>query len=166
MNTVGVSPKSNTQVLNGTGTSVPPIFIRIQDVGSPRGSIGPHKFSNTHSFKTSINRFSPKHGHPMPIFSKAIGRKTVADKSTDVNSRCGMDFGRNSIVAESPNIMDFGLSPANTPDKIKSIIFPTTRVGRLMNGSNWLRPRHDIEEVTAERVSKKKHTATIFKKIV
>ena len=41
MNTVGLSPRSTTQVLTGTGTSAPPIHIRIQEVGSPRGSIGP-----------------------------------------------------------------------------------------------------------------------------
>ena len=51
--------------------------------------------------------------------------------------------------------MDFGLSPANTPDKLNSVIVPTTRVIGLTNGSDWIWPRHDIEEVTAERVSKK-----------
>ena len=41
MNTVGVSPGAITQVLIGTGTSTPPVCIRSQDIGSPRGSIGP-----------------------------------------------------------------------------------------------------------------------------
>ena len=90
------------------------------------------------------------------IFSKAIGRKTVSDKITDVYARKRIDFGSNSVLSKIPNFMDFGLSPANTPDKINSIIFPTTRVVRLKNGSGWLAPRHDIEEVMAERVIKAK----------
>ena len=67
-----------------------------------------------------------------------------------------MDFGSNSVVSESPNFMDFGLSPSNTPDKLKSVIVPTTRVGRLTNVSNWPRPRHDIKEDKAEKVSETK----------
>ena len=57
MNTVGVSPRATTKVLTGTGTSAPPIRIRSQEIGSPRGSIGPQKFRNAHPFKTSINLF-------------------------------------------------------------------------------------------------------------
>ena len=67
-----------------------------------------------------------------------------------------MEFGSNYVVAESPNLMDFGLSLANTPDKIKSVIGPTTRVVRLTNGSSWLASGHDIEEVMVEKVSKAK----------
>ena len=67
-----------------------------------------------------------------------------------------MDFGSNFVVAKIPNLMNFGLSPANTPGKIKYVIVPTTRVGRLTNGSVWIRHRHDIEEFTAERVSEEK----------
>ena len=152
MNTVGVSPISTTQVLIGNGTSVPPTRIRSQETVSPRGSIGPQEVRNAHPFKTSTNQFSPKQGNPTPIYRKAIGRKTVTDESADANSRCGMDLGRNSVVAKNPSFMYFGLSPANIPDKIKSVIVPTARVRRLTNVSNWLRPRHDIEEVTADRV--------------
>ena len=41
MNTVKGSPRSTTQAMAGTGTYTPPIHIRSQDIGSPRGSIGP-----------------------------------------------------------------------------------------------------------------------------
>ena len=80
MNTIGLSPKATIQVMTGTGTSSPPICKRIQEIGSPRGSIGPQKVRNDHPFKTSINRFSPEHGHPTPIFSKVIVRKTVPQR--------------------------------------------------------------------------------------
>ena len=164
MNTIGVPPRATTQVLTGTGISGPPIRIRGQEVGSPRGSIGPQKARNAHLFKTSINVFSPKHGHPTPIFSKAIGCKTFSKESADVNSCYGMDFGRNSDVIKSPNFMEFGLWPAKTPDKIESVIVPTTRVGRLANGPNRIRTRHDIEEVTADRVGgTKSHIDYILK---
>ena len=75
-----------------------------------------------------------------------------------------MDFGRNFVVTKSPKFMDFGLSPANTPDKTKYVIVPTTRYGELTNGSDWLWPRNDIEEVIADRVSgTKEKTDNILK---
>ena len=60
--------------------------------------------------------------------------------------------------------MDFGLSPANTSYKLKSVIIPTARFRRSTNGSNWRRPRHDIEEVTTERVSETKGYIDYIKK--
>ena len=153
--TVRVSSRSTNQVLTGTGIFAPPIRIRIQEIRSPRGSIGPHKVRNVQPFKNSINLFSPKHGHPTSIFSKVIGCKTVSDESADVNPCCGMDFRRNFVITNSPTFMDFRLSPTNKPDKIKSVIVPTTRFGRLANGSNWIWTWHDTEEVTVEIVSKK-----------
>ena len=57
MSTVGLSPRSTTQALTGTGTSAPPIRIRSQEIGSPRGSIGPQKVRNAHLFQTSITQF-------------------------------------------------------------------------------------------------------------
>ena len=67
-----------------------------------------------------------------------------------------MDFPSNSIVTKIPNFLDLRLSPANITDKLKLFIDPTTRVERLMNDSNWIASRHDIEEVTVERVSEAK----------
>ena len=75
-----------------------------------------------------------------------------------------MDIGSNYVVSESPNFMDFGLSPVNTPNKLKYVIVPTTRVRRLTNGSDRLASRHDIEEVTVERGSEAKvYSHYIFK---
>ena len=64
-----------------------------------------------------------------------------------------MDFGHNSVIAANPNFV-----------KIKSTIVPTTRVGRLTNGSDWLWPWHDIEEVMAERVRKSKRIQQLYLK--
>ena len=62
MNIVGVSRIYTTHVITGTGTSTPLISKSRQTIDSPRGSIGPHKVSNTHPFKTSINKFLPNLG--------------------------------------------------------------------------------------------------------
>ena len=156
MNIVGVSQRANIQFMTGTGTPAPTICIRRQKIGSLRGSIGPQKARNTHLFKNSINKISPEHEHHTPIFSKLIDHKIVPDESADVYAHKSMEFGSNSVAAESPNFMNFGLSPANTPDKLKFITVPTIKVGRLMNVSNWIQPRHNIEEVKAERMSKAK----------
>ena len=153
MSTVGVSPISSTQVMTGSGTSEPPIRIRSQGIGSPRGSIVPQKVRNANPFKTSIYQLSPKHGHPTPIFSKVMFCKIFPDESANIYARKRMDFRSNYVVAKIPNFIDFGLSPANTPYKLKCIIFSTTKVGRLTNCSYWLLPMHDIEEVRAEIVS-------------
>ena len=100
----------------------------------------------------------------MPIFSKLIGPKKVPGESSDFYGRKRMDFGSNSVVVESPNFMGFRLSPANTTDKIKSVIGPTTRVQRLMNGFNFLASRNYIEEVTVEIVIEEKvYSDYIFK---
>ena len=73
MSTFRVSPRATNKVLTGTGTSAPPIRIRSQVIGIPSGSICPQKFRNAHPFKTTINLFSPIHGHRTPILSKVIG---------------------------------------------------------------------------------------------
>ena len=67
-----------------------------------------------------------------------------------------VDFGSNYVVFESPNLMDFRLSTANTTGKLKSIIGPTTIFERFTNGSNWLAYRHGIEEAMVERVKEAK----------
>ena len=92
----------------------------------------------------------------MPVFGKVVVPKTVPNEISNIYTRKRMDFGSNSVVTKSPNFMDLSLSPANTTDKLKSIISPATRVERLTNGSNWLASRHDIEEVRVERVGEAK----------
>ena len=50
--------------------------------------------------------------------------------------------------------MNFELSYANTTDEMGSVFIPTARVGRPIDGSNWIPPEYDISEATADRVSK------------
>ena len=76
--------------MTGAGTSAPPFRIRIQKIGSPRGSIGTQKVRNAHPLKTPIDRFSPIYGHPTPIFIKAISCKTVPNKSNSESKYVSM----------------------------------------------------------------------------
>ena len=65
-----------------------------------------------------------------------------------------MNFRSDTVLSESPNFMNFGLSYVKTTDKIGSVFVPTTRVGRTTNVSNWILPGHDISKATTDRVSK------------
>ena len=48
--------------------------------------------------------------------------------------------------------MYFELSFVNTRDELRFVFFPNNRVGRTMDGSNWILPGQDIGESTADRV--------------
>ena len=65
----------------------------------------------------------------------------------DVNARKRMNFTINSVV-------DLGLSPAHTRDKLKSVFAPATRAGEVTDKSDRLASRHRIAEVTDVRVNK------------
>ena len=132
MNTAGVSPRSTTQVLTSTGTSTPPIRIRSQDIGIPGVSIGPQKFRNAHP----LIYFLLNMGTLCPFSVRwSVAKQSLTKSPTSTRAK-RMDFGSKYVLSESPNFLDFGMSPANTPDTFKSIIVPTTRVGRLTNGSD------------------------------
>ena len=66
---------------------------------------------------------------------KIIGSKVVTKKSADVYVRGQMNFGSDTVFSKNPNFINFGMSPINTTDKLRSVIFPTTRVGRPANFS-------------------------------
>ena len=136
VNTAVATARLNLQSPNFISNSDSPTRTGTQDIVIPRQSIIPQKGRNGDPLDAPINQFLAVHGHPTPIFIKVIGPKTVPDESADVYVRKRMDFWSNSVVAESPNFMDFRLSPANTTDKLKSVIGPTTRVKILTNGSN------------------------------
>ena len=127
-----------------------------QYIVSPRRSIIATKARNAEPLEAPINRISAVHGHSTSIFSKLIGPKTVSGEIDDVYARKRMDFASNSVVAESPNLLDVGMSPANTTDKLKSVIGPATRGEGLTDISGWLTSRHGCEEVTVGRVSEAK----------
>ena len=67
-----------------------------------------------------------------------------------------MNFRSDTVLSESSNFVNFGLSSVNTTDELGSVFVPITRVRRPTTGSNWLLLVQDISEATADRVSKKK----------
>ena len=155
-NTVGITSRTNTQVLSGTGPSTSPTSIGIQKTEGTRRSIILQEARNAEPLDGSINQFPAKHREPTPGWSKIIGNKLVTDKSADVYARGRMNFGSDTNLSENPNFMNFGLSPVKKIDKLRSVFVSTTRVGSPKNSSNWIKPRHDIEEATADRVSETK----------
>ena len=67
-----------------------------------------------------------------------------------------MNFASNAVFRKNPKLVDLGLSPAHTADKLKSVIGPATRAGGLADKSDGLSSSHGIAEVTADRVSEAK----------
>ena len=165
VNTAVATARLTLQSPNFIGTSNSPTQTGTQDIFRPRRSIISQKSRNAKPLDAPINRFLAIHGHPTPIFSKVISPKTVPDKNADFYAHKRMDLVSNSVVAEIPNFMDFSLSPANTTDKLKSVIGPTTRVERLTNICDWLESRHGCEEVTVGRVREAKAFSDYIKKL-
>ena len=138
---------------NFNSTSNSPTWNRNQDIASSRRSVITTTARNADPLDAPINQILDSHGHPKSIFSKVIGSKIVSGESADIYARERMDIASNFVVAESPNFMDFGLSPANTIDKLKSVIGTTTKVEGLTDSSDCLATRHICKEVTVGRVS-------------
>ena len=108
-NTVGITPRTTTQVQTGIGPSVPPSIIGSQKVEDPRQSIIPQEVRNANPLNASINRILAKHRDPTPSWSKLISSKTFTNKSAGVYARGWMNFRSDTVLSESPNFMDFGL---------------------------------------------------------
>ena len=156
INTVRMPPRTTTPVWNSTGPSVPPINIGIQKIKGPRRPIIPQEIRNPEPLTDSINRINDKHRYPDPSWSKVIGIKTFTNESADIYARGRMNFWSDTILSESPNFMDLGLSTFNKTDELGSVVVPTARIGRPEDGSNWLLPGHDISEATADIVNRTK----------
>ena len=116
------------------GTSNSPTQNGTQDVASPRRSIIATKARNAKPHDAPINVFLAVHGHSTFIFRKIIGLKTVPKESTNVYARKRMDLTSNYVIGKNPNFVGWGLSPANTADKLKSFISPATIVEGLADG--------------------------------
>ena len=125
-----------------------------QDITSPRRSIGPQWSKDAQPLDTSINVIYSKHRDPEKTWSKVIGRKFTVESSTYVNSRCRMNLTRDTILTESPNFVNMGLSSVHISDELGSIFILNTRVRRQTYGSNLILTVHRIGEVTADRVSR------------
>ena len=103
---------------NFIGTSDSQTRTGNQYITSPWRSIILQKGSNANPLEAPINKFSAVHGHPTPISSKLIGPKKVSGEIADVYAHENMHCASNSIVSESQDFMDLGLSPANTTDTL------------------------------------------------
>ena len=139
-NTTGMTPKLITSVWIGAGHSVSPTRMGIQDIGIPRGSIGPQEGRDNQPLDTSINGIYAKHRYPAPTWSKVIGSKLSDKSSTEVYSRCRMNLTRDAVLIKTPNFMNLGLSSVHTSDELGSIFIPTNIIGRLTDESNWILP--------------------------
>ena len=106
-NTVGIPPRTTTQVWTGTVTSFPPISIGSQNIEGPRRSIIPQEVRNIEPLDASINIFPAKHRNPTTIWSKVISSKKVTNESADIDARDPMNFGSDTVLSESPNLMNF-----------------------------------------------------------
>ena len=155
-NNVIITPITTTQVPTGTGPSISPISIGSQKIEGPMRSIIPQEVRNAKPLNVFIYVFPAKHRDPMTVWSKVIGSKAFTNESADVYARSHMNFGSDTVLSESPNFMNFGLSSVNTMDEIGSVFVPTTRDRIPTNGSNWLLPGHDISEATADIMRKTK----------
>ena len=100
INTVGIPPRTTTQVMTGTGPFAYPISIGIQNIEGPRRSITPQEVSNAKTLKSSINKFPANHREPTPGWIKIIGSKVVTDESADVYACSGMNFESDTILSE------------------------------------------------------------------
>ena len=138
----------------GGSTNTSPSRTGSQDITSPRRSIGTQWIRDAQPLDTYIDVIYSKHRDPEPTWSKVIGRKFTEESSTYVNSRCRMDLTRDTILTESPNIVNLGLSSVHLSDEIGFVFIPITRVRRPTDGSNLILPVHSIGEVTADRVSR------------
>ena len=72
----------------------------------------------------------------------------VPRESANINARERIDFVSYSVIGESPNFLDLGLSPANTEDNLKSVFLPATRVEGLTDNFNWLSSMHGCKGFT------------------
>ena len=83
-NAFGMPPIFTTPVRIGDGPSVSPTRMGSQDIGSPRGSIGPQEFRDAQPLDTSINGIYSKHRDPASTWIKVIGRKFTDGYSADI----------------------------------------------------------------------------------
>ena len=135
------------------GNSFSPTRTGKQDVFSPSHPSIAKRGRNSEPFNASNNGFLAENGDSTSYFSGVIGLEAVSAEVSDVNPRERMNFASNSVLSETPKFVDLRLSPAHTTDKLNSVIGSATRDGGLKDHSDWLMPRHSIEEVTEEILS-------------
>ena len=119
----------------------------------PRRPIIPQEVRNDELINASINIIPSKHRDPTPTWSKVIGRKLNNESISDVYARCRMNLVRDTVLFESPNFMDFGLSSIDTTDELGSVFASTTRIVLVTHGYDLIPSVRYIIEATSDRVS-------------
>ena len=153
-NTSKISPRFNSPFWIGGGTSVSPTRMGSQEIGSPSGTIGPVEVRNAQPFHVSVIGSSAKHRDPAPTFSKIIGREISNKSRANVYPLFRKNFTCEAVLTKSPNFMDLGISSVHASDELRSFSIPATRIGRAIDGSNWLLSGYLIGEVTADIMSR------------
>ena len=65
-----------------------------------------------------------------------------------------MNFRSDTVLTKSPNFVNLELSSVHTPDELRSVFIPTTRIGTPTDGSNCLLTSHRIGEFIADIMSR------------
>ena len=81
-----------------------------------------------------------------------ISPKIVFAEIADIYARERMGFLSNFVISKSPNLMDLGLWPANTMNRLKAVISPNIRVEGMTDIFDWLMCMHGWKEVMVGRV--------------
>ena len=132
------SPQANSPVLTG-GTTVSTswgISGSLQ-VGNKMQSTSPDKIRDTPKLDASVDRNFPGDWYYASIFSKVIGCELSHGSSTDLCSRCRMDFAINVVQTKAPQFVDLGLPAVNTSNEFGIIGTPATSIIRPKDGSHW-----------------------------
>ena len=155
-NTVRIPPRTTSPVQTGTGPSVSPISIGSQNIEGPRRSIMPQVVRNADPLDASVNIIPSKHRYPTPTWSKVIGRKFTNEYSADLYERSRMNFVSDTVLSESPDFTDLGMSSVDTTGELGSVFSHTTRIGLATHGSYWLPCNRYICKATEDIVSRTK----------
>ena len=132
-----------------------PSHLRNQEVISPSHPSIAKGGRNANPFDAPIYGSLAVNG-PFTSYSRVIGLEVVSVEFANFNAHERINFASNYLLVETPKFVDFGLSPANTADKLNSVFSPATIAGELTDNSNWLASRHGISEVTEGRVIEEK----------
>ena len=136
--------------------SITPVRYGAQDVISPSHISIAKRDRNAEPLEAPIDVSLAVNGQSTSFFRKVIVLETVPGEVADVNACERMNFTSNSVLGESPKFMDLGLSPANTADKLNSVLSSATRAEGLTENSEWIASRHGCKEFTLGIVSKAK----------
>ena len=111
------SPRMNSPVMIGGGTTVSPTRTGIQEIVSPKGSTGSVEVKNTQIFNISINVNWTNKGESTLILSKVIRQELSHNSSSDIYSRCRDNFMSDSVGTKIPDFMNLGLPAVNALDE-------------------------------------------------